>query len=368
MSEAGSASPQHTASKDTAILSWFAYLVLSLAWLLIAVHSPLRGWDFPQFYIAAHLPLRHLYDREEIVRFGEQHVPIMRGGRKYIPPYVRPPVFALPLRTLQLFRYWEAFWIWAGVAWIAYTAAAYLLIQGFGLPHGFAPAFAMFFPAQFGILTGQDITAVLLLFVAVLVSVRSGRGRAAGALLALCLYKFNLAGLCGLALARNRRAFGVFAAIAAVLAGASIAIAPMGEYLAMLGKIPEYSRELEYWGLRGTIAALGWPSWCYYAAAAATAALGFYAALGGDLAHSLVAAMLVALLCSPHAMWYDMAILAIPVAYLWPRGGLAMRCLMLLVLVAPPVRPFWTAAFHSAAAFALLVALGRGRRSKPNPV
>ena len=64
------------------------------------------GWDFSQFYIAASIPTDSLYDRATYEQFGMDELAPL--GVNYYPPYVRPAVFALPLKLLALFSYRSA--------------------------------------------------------------------------------------------------------------------------------------------------------------------------------------------------------------------------------------------------------------------
>ena len=60
------------------------------------------------------------------------------------------------------------------------------------LPTTLLPAFALFMPSMFGITTGQDSNVYLLVLVCALLLLLEGNQFAAGCLLALCAYMFNL--------------------------------------------------------------------------------------------------------------------------------------------------------------------------------
>jgi len=52
-------------------LAGAGFFGFSSIWLLIALRFSQTGWDFTQFYIAAHLPVQSLYDHAAFVAFGE---------------------------------------------------------------------------------------------------------------------------------------------------------------------------------------------------------------------------------------------------------------------------------------------------------
>lgn len=83
-------------------------------WAMVAHNSPQTGWDFPVFYIAAHLPTHLLYNRDAFAAFWQLHLaPI---GVRYSPPfYIRPSIFSFLYRPMIDLSYWHAFWIWASV-------------------------------------------------------------------------------------------------------------------------------------------------------------------------------------------------------------------------------------------------------------
>src|SRR5579864_4838123 len=76
----------------TAVMLW--------AWVYSGLHSIFLAWDFPVFYIAARIPLDHLYDPVAFAAFWQQHLQPL--GSVHWAPYVRPPVFAVLTRPLGL--------------------------------------------------------------------------------------------------------------------------------------------------------------------------------------------------------------------------------------------------------------------------
>ena len=77
-----------------------AFLAISALWPLHAVTYKEMGWDFPQFYLASRVPVRELYHRIAYLEWARR---LFAGTNiPYFPPYVRPPLFALPLRLGHL--------------------------------------------------------------------------------------------------------------------------------------------------------------------------------------------------------------------------------------------------------------------------
>lgn len=136
--------------------------IVIYGWLALALKSPQsKGWDFPVFYIAAHLPTQLLYNHSAFAAFGRQH--LLPLGVHYYPPfYIRPAVFSVLYRPIMAMAYWHAFWVWAAAGLSAYLASVLILIRRFRLPGFLLPAYAVFFPALMGIMSGQDIGGYLL--------------------------------------------------------------------------------------------------------------------------------------------------------------------------------------------------------------
>src|ERR1700686_293967 len=87
------------------------FLLLSggLLWMRFSVGRDL-GHDFTAFYLAGNMPVRSLYDQTEFRALGERLLGPL--GITYYPPYVRPAVFALPLRLIMWLPYRKAFTVW----------------------------------------------------------------------------------------------------------------------------------------------------------------------------------------------------------------------------------------------------------------
>ncbi len=302
----------------------------------MALHFSQTGWDFTQFYIAGNIAPASLYDQDAFRQFGRSLEPL---GIRYYPPYVRPSVFALPLRLVMWMPYWPAFTVWAALHFACYALALYLLHRHFRFPPWLMIGFGLFYPAMFGVVTGQDSNAVLLLMAVALGLLQSGKQALAGVALGLAVYKFNLFLLLPvfLLVQKRYRALAWFCGTAAVLAAASLLIAPPASYLALLGSIQKYTIGFEparMLGLRATAYALQAP-YLYPAFALAVAALCTLAFRHLPVAESFCVMVMGSLLCAYHVNWYDGAVLAIPCVVAFTRPGVMRRIPAAALLLAP---------------------------------
>src|SRR3954453_8357332 len=196
---------------------FIATAIVMLQWVIFARNNAGLSWDFPVFYIPAHLPIHSLYDQKAYEAFGKIH--LAQLGIHYFPPYVRPSVFSIFHRPLALLAYWPAFWVWVSAGLAAYFASVLAIVHRLRLPAYVIPAFAAFFPAMVGLVSGQDITEFLAVLALVWILLSKKQDVAAGFLLSFALYKFNLILLLPLMLAFHRR----FEALACFTVGALVA-------------------------------------------------------------------------------------------------------------------------------------------------
>ncbi len=255
-------------------------------------------------------------------------------GVRYFPPYVaRPAVFALLYRPLALFPYWTAFGIWAGLCLCAYFAATIILIRRLRLPAYLIPAYAGFFPAIVGLISGQDACVVLLVLVSAWVLLDQQRDWLAGALIALCLYKYNLVLLIPLLLVIKRRfrALTSFGIGAIILTTASVALASPREYINLLIADPKLYSYFRV-GLVGFSRAIGQP-WCYPVLAVIALAVCCWLMRRLPMTEAFSTAIVGMLLISPHIAFYDSTLLTLPIAVVFARSGPAMRVICLAILV-----------------------------------
>ncbi len=261
------------ADRAVVILTLLAFAVCCGGWLWLGLASEQAGWDFPGFYIAGNVPLESLYDRAVSYDYGTRQLGPL--GVDYYPGYVRPAVFSLLLRAVTWLPFWEAFTVWAAIQFIAYLLAIYLMWRRFRFPIELMVGFGLFYPAMMGIITGQDSAGLALLLTVGLLLLLADKPLAAGLVLALCLYKFNLVVLLPamLLVKKEFRALGWLCAGGAALAAASALLSPVDQYLDLLRNIPKFTVQYEpartMIGLRSLSYAAGLPALYYPLAAVA---------------------------------------------------------------------------------------------------
>ena len=324
-------------------------------WLLLATRYRETGWDFPQFYLAAHLPARDLYNRAAYLQRANE---LFQGTKvTYFPPYVRPAVFALPLAPLSLLSYKRAFVLWSAIQFACWLAHLALLRRLYPYRPEMLLAWGLFFPSMFGIITGQDNNALSLVVLVACLQLMAGRERLAGALFSLCLYKFNLFVLLPayLAIARRWRALCYAGAGACVLAGASFLLQSPRVYLEHLRRIPEMTIMqglIPTPGLRGLT--LGWPA-AYPVTAALAAAAAMLAMRRSKPLAGLAIALCGSVMIAYHVASYDLTVLTIPIAAaMQGRSRLARFASMALLAGAP----LWLRAAQWAAPVMVLLFAG----------
>ena len=279
------------ADRAVVILTLLAFAVCCGGWLWLGLASEQAGWDFPGFYIAGNVPLESLYDRAVSYDYGTRQLGPL--GVDYYPGYVRPAVFSLLLRAVTWLPFWEAFTVWAAIQFIAYLLAIYLMWRRFRFPIELMVGFGLFYPAMMGIITGQDSAGLALLLTVGLLLLLADKPLAAGLVLALCLYKFNLVVLLPamLLVKKEFRALGWLCAGGAALAAASALLSPVDQYLDLLRNIPKFTVQYEpartMIGLRSLSYAAGLPA-LYYPLAAVAAGFTVWAARRLPLARGVL--------------------------------------------------------------------------------
>lgn len=322
---------------------WAAYTVVILgAWVFWGTHWNETAWDFTMFYVAAHTPAGSIHDQTV---FQETARRVLAGSSvTYASPYVRPAVFTLALRWMRSLPYWDAYRIWAGLQFLFYVATLWTLWRHFRVRvAGYYP-WALFFPAFFSIITGQDALAMGLVLSVALVLLAGGRDAAGGALLSLTLYKFNLFLLIPvyLVMKKRYRALALYGICGAALAGMSALLEPPSVYLALLPEIQRYTIGFSpgtMLGLRGLLTKLGWGA-AYPAAALALSAYFLFSSWRMEFVRGFGMAVTAGVLCAYHATWYDGAVLALPFGLALTEATLGLRILTAFLLVFP----LWNAA------------------------
>lgn len=347
--------------KAVVTLSLIAFLGCCAGWLWLAIGSDGTGWDFTGFYLAGQVPLSSLYDQEVFQETGRRLLaPI---GIDYYPPYVRPAVFAIPLRLFTFLPYWNAYWVFAALQFVFYVAAIYLLWKQFRFPVELVVGFGFFYPGMMSIVTGHDPNVEALLATVGLLLLLSKKPAAAGLVLSLALYKFNLVFLIPLMLLikKQYRAFAYMAGGGIALALASALLVSPTAYLELLPNIPKYTagyepaktmigfRSLAYW--------LGAPN-LYYPLAFTGVAFCLFAIRKAPLTEAYCIALAGSMLCGFHVAWYDGVCLIVPMTVVLARNSKPAAFTSALLLFLFPVWPVSPAAV-SILLLVLVTTIGR---------
>jgi hypothetical protein len=305
-------------------------------WIIAALNSPQLGWDFPVFYIPAHLPVHLLYSRDAFATFWHDHLAPL--GVPHWAPYVRPSVFSLFLRPLAAIPYREAMWLWLAGGVSAYFAAIAVLIHRFRLPGFLFTAYAAFFPALVGVISGADAVVYLLALTLALMLLERRRDGLAGCALTVCLCKFNLVLLIPVVLLLHRRfrALIWFVIGGAFVAASSVALTPLSNYIAAMIDAPRKTAGFFPVGLKGFSTAIGQP-WCYPILAAIVLLVCCWLMRQLPFVEAFCVAITGSLLIVPYVTWYDSTLLALPFAVIFARGGMAIRVVCAAVLAAIPL-------------------------------
>ena len=156
--------------------------------------------DFSALYTAGLLVRRgegaSLYDRREQWKLQQEFAPNVEI-RKGPMPFIRPPFAALVFVPLTYFSYPVAFAIWSFTKVCLLWLTATVLPRQTPFLRSYPPWFEALlclglFPIFLDLLQGQDAILLLLVVTATLNRLQSGKDMAAGAILALGLFKFHL--------------------------------------------------------------------------------------------------------------------------------------------------------------------------------
>ena len=324
------------------------FACLCTIWLAIALNYRGTAWDFTMFYVAAHVPAAQIYDQQVLHEYGRQLLP---ARVTYIAPYLRPAFAVLLVRPLQFFSYWTGFWIFAGVQFAACVAILWLCVAQLGVRPAVAAAFAFFYPAMMAIVTGQDIVLVALIGLVGLVLLRNDHDLAAGVVLGLTTYKYNLFLFVPvLFIVRGRwRGLAAWSGTAGALALLSVFLAPAGAYIQILKSFEPYAigfSASNMISLRGPLSSLNIPLYPLLAVVIVVAAV--YKMSQLPIEQAFYTGQLAVLLAGYYVNWYDGTLLLAPLAWLVApsqplpasRFVLAGRMAAVILLVGTLVWPF----------------------------
>jgi hypothetical protein len=283
------------------------------------------GADFVQYWAASHLTLAGeaatVYDPRQFIETERQ----VAGG-DYPVPWLYPPTFLLILLPLALLPYLISLCVWMAVTLIGYLGVLYRIA-----PHRLAFWLALAFPGTFiNLINGQNgfLSAGLLGGGLLLLD---SQPWIAGCLLGLLSYKPHLAALVPLALAAGCYwqalaamliTVGGLVGLSALILGSQVWLAfwhnlPLAMQLIRTGSIPIYKMPTT---LAAVLEAGGglWPAQVLQGLVTVgmivLVVLAWRRRLPLPLRGSIL--VLAALLATPYAFPYDLALLALPLAWL----------------------------------------------------
>jgi hypothetical protein len=304
------------------------HFYLAGAWIVDASGSPLYG-DFTDGWVAESHALNadasQLYDSNKFVKIQEE----LLGARDYFyPNWPYPPTLFLILAPLSTLPYLNAFLIWDVVTLLGCLIAVYLIVRrSAAIAVVLASPFTAwnFLAGQNGFLTASLLGAALHFL--------EKRPVVAGAVFGCLTYKPQFAILFPIALVASRqwRAVASAGVAAAVLAVASIALFGAGAWAAFpnvlieQGKLNLAAGPDSNWGYLQTVYGMirnlhgaAITAWLFQGLTTLAAAVIVWILWRSPARYPLKAATLSAavLIATPYAFAYDMAALAIPVAFL----------------------------------------------------
>jgi hypothetical protein len=279
--------------------------------------------DFMPFYFAGKLvaagQVAHIYDKPVYQPLIAQ----LRNEGERMSPYdanyfIRPAFEAFFYIPFAWFSYSRASAIALTANFGMLAILVYELPIWFGVPGSIRVvtrmALAVFYPFLWSIALGQD-TLLLTLLVGYAISRRGVAGDAwAGFLLGLCAWKPNLTGLLPFALmAAHRWTMGIYSlATSCVLLALSFCLVGARGFHEWVELVQAPSSDITP-SLMGNIRALSMQYGMAFAVIALLlAVMGLYLALRyGSFSDKIAAAILAALLISPHTYWQDYSLTAV---------------------------------------------------------
>lgn len=257
-------------------------------------------------------------------------------------PFPRPRYYAEVFRPLALLSEATALNVWQCIQILGLIGTWWLLVVRYKAEILMLTAF--FLPLPLGIAHGQDTGWITFLAALSVFVWQAGHGVWAGAILALCLFKWHLILLVPVAMLLGKqwallKGFIVTALLTMGLDFALDGVAGWQSYVALLGQ-----RDLEHMtpgltlmpNLHGLFANLGIPSYWW---------LGLIFALGSfticamrlPWPHALLAAQLCAILAVPHSFEYDLAFTLFPLAAMLAMGTIGPTKWFAFALLVPPL-------------------------------
>ncbi len=285
-----------------------------------------------------------------------------------------PPSFLFVAAGLALLPYTIAFLAWAIGTFLPHLAAIRAIVgdrAGYWVAAAFPAVLSNFVDGQNGFLSAGLIGGALI--------VLERRPLLAGLLIGLLTYKPHLGLLFPIALVAGRqwRVIGVAGLVAIVMAATSWAVFGTGTWQAFVGNIGHTSQAflsdgLADWrklqtafGLTRILGGSETLAWLVQGAVALVAAAAVAALWRSKARYEIKAAALAvgAVMATPYLYIYDMAVLAVPLAFLFRLGrssgflphewtGIGVACLLILIFPAVKLPVGFAAALIVAALIA----------------
>ena len=282
------------------------------------------GGDFLHFYVAALMAARgNIIDVYNVQTF-QSEITKYRTNIYYWP---YPPTFLIILLPLSLLPYWPAFIIWVSLTLITYLLVVYHIAPRpitFLLTLAFPATFYNIFMGQNGFLTASFLGAGLVLL--------ENRPFLGGILLGLISYKPQFAILVTVALIFGRQWRALLGAASSALGLALISVAVFGprvwllfyrnlpvsmEFLSSAPRPQMISLFSSILLMKGGLAT-AWILQGIIMLAAVPVLIWGWRVGTPPLRHALL--VLLTLLFTPHAFYYDLTLLALPLAWIGWHG------------------------------------------------
>jgi arabinofuranan 3-O-arabinosyltransferase len=304
------------------------HFYLAGAWIIDQAGRPVYS-DFADAWVAGIEALRGkaalIYEPAEFIRIQSA----LLGPRSFFyPNWPYPPTFLLVLAPFGALPYFDAFVAWDIATLLGFIVVVYLIVRQ-------RPAIALLLASPYTLwnfLAGQNGFLTASLIGASLLSLER-RPVLAGVLMGCLTYKPQFGILFPVALAASNqwRAFASAAGTAALLAGASIVLFGTGLWIAFpqglvtQGSMNFFANSDGNWGLLQTVYGVtrylgggAAPAWAMQSVTTVGGAIIVWLVWRSEVRYALKGATLSAatLIATPYAFAYDLAAIAIPIAFL----------------------------------------------------
>lgn len=313
-------------------------VINALVYLAYRRTIPPGSLDFRAFYYAGQTIRKapaHLYDPED------QRVGHTRGFGKGSTFFVHPPHEVLIFAPLSMVPYDLSFNLWRVLSLLCLVVAALLFCAATGASRTTAlMLFLAMAPVAVCVLIGQDSLLLLLLLCGCFYLLKQERDLAAALVLSLALFKPQIPAIMAIAILAigRKRFFASFAAAGAAIAAASLAfVGTQGVHQMLrtenLAEIWVYSHPT----VRGLMAFVAGdhPRTAYALLVIALIAMFPVWRRSGSLDFAVASGICVGCVFTPYLFFYDMVVLAIPLALTMQKPRKVDAVVALPLLSAP---------------------------------